>query len=94
VIRQIKIDRGFGPSQVLWGSRTHSVDCPAHKLELTQGLMGDGSTMDRHDLLFPGKGCGGPFLQVSLRLLALRESPRGHEVLHHDALFELMLDGV
>jgi hypothetical protein len=59
VIHLIKTDQGFGPSQELRGSRTHSVDCLTSKLELTSGLMGDGSAIDQHDHLFPREGCGG-----------------------------------
>jgi hypothetical protein len=74
VICMIKSDRGLRPSRLLLGSRIHSVDCPARKLELTLGLMGDGSTVDRHDRLFPEEGCGGLSPWLSLMLLALGES--------------------
>jgi hypothetical protein len=53
--------------------------------------MGDGSTIDRHDRLLPGEGC---HARVPFGLLAFGESPRGHEVLHHGALLELMFDAV
>jgi hypothetical protein len=42
----------------------------------------------------PGKGCRALPTWVSLGLLALGESPRGHEVFHHSAGFEFLFDGV
>jgi hypothetical protein len=73
VIRPIKCDQGLRPSKVLWGSGTHSVDLLAHKLELTPGLVGDGSTVDRHDHLLPREVCHILSPRASLKLLALGE---------------------
>jgi hypothetical protein len=56
--------------------------------------MADRSTIDRHDYLIPGEGHSGLSPWVTLRLLALGESPRGLVVFHHGALFELVPDGV
>jgi hypothetical protein len=95
VICLIKSDRGFRPSKVLWGCRTHSIDHPARKLELTPRLMGNGPAVDRHHYLFPGEGCGALSPQVSFRLLSLGESPpRSCSFFYHGALFELVLDGL
>jgi hypothetical protein len=49
-------------------------------LELTPGFVRDGFAVDRHDHLFPREGGCGLSPQVSLRLLAFGESPRGHVV--------------
>jgi hypothetical protein len=59
----------------------------------TSGLVGDGSAINRLDRLLPRKGCHALFTWVSLRLLALGESPQGHEGFHHVVLFELVFDG-
>jgi hypothetical protein len=75
MICPIKINRGLGPSKVLLDSRTYSVDFPAHKLELTPGLVGDGSAIYRHDHLLPEKGCRDMSPRASFGLLALGESP-------------------
>jgi hypothetical protein len=94
VIYPIKSDRGLGPTELLRGSRTHSVDWSARKFELTSGLMGDGSAVDQHDCLLPGEGHGDLSPWVTLELLALGKSPRGHVVFHHGALFEVVPDDV
>jgi hypothetical protein len=58
VICLIESDQGLELSEVFWDSWTHRVDCLAHKLELTSGLVGDGSTVNRHDRFFLGDGGG------------------------------------
>jgi hypothetical protein len=74
--------------------RHNSVDFLARKLELMSRLMGDGPAIDRHDHLLPKEGHHALSTRVSLGLLALGESSRGHKAFHHGALFELMFDGV
>jgi hypothetical protein len=54
----------------------------------------DKSVIDGQDRLLLGEGCSVLSIRVSLGVLALRESPRGHEIFHHYALFELMFDGL
>jgi hypothetical protein len=46
------------------------------------------------DLLLRGEGRGGLSPWIALRLFALGESPCGHVVFHHVALFDLVPDGV
>jgi hypothetical protein len=43
---------------------------------------------------YPREGWRALSARVSLRLLSLRDSPRGHEVFHHGALLELVFDVV
>jgi hypothetical protein len=40
------------------------------------------------------KGCCALPARVSLRLLALGASPRGHEIFHHGVMLQLVFDGV
>jgi hypothetical protein len=42
----------------------------------------------------PATACFGLPTRVSIGLLTLGESPRGHEVYHHNAVFEFVFDGV
>jgi hypothetical protein len=53
-----------------------------------------GLAVDHQDHLLPEERCSAPSSLVSLGLLALGESPRGHKVFHHGTLFELVFDGV
>jgi hypothetical protein len=53
-----------------------------------------GSAIDHHDCLLPEKIHRALSTWVSLRLLALGDNPRGHQVFHHGATFELVFDGV
>jgi hypothetical protein len=46
VFHLMKSDRGLRPAEVLWVSWTYGADCPAHKFELTLGLVGDGSVIN------------------------------------------------
>jgi hypothetical protein len=55
---------------------------------------GGGSAIDHHDCLLPEKIHRALSTWVSLRLLALGDNPRGHQVFHHGAAFELVFDGV
>jgi hypothetical protein len=50
--------------------------------------------IDRHDRIFPKEGCHVTSAQVFLEFPTLGEGPLGHEILHHVAVIELMLDGV
>jgi hypothetical protein len=52
------------------------------------------SAVDHHDCLLHREMCHPLSIQVSLGLLALGENPRGHEIFHHGAVFELVFDGV
>jgi hypothetical protein len=53
-----------------------------------------GSAVDCHDRRLPRNGCCDFPAQFSLGLLALGESPRGHEFYHHSAVLELVFDEV
>jgi hypothetical protein len=53
-----------------------------------------GRGVDRHDRLLPEEGCHALFAWISFGLLALGESPRGHEIFYYDAFLELVLDRV
>jgi hypothetical protein len=46
VFHLMKSDRGLRPAEVLWVSWTYGADCPAHKFELTLGLVGDVSVIN------------------------------------------------
>jgi hypothetical protein len=56
--------------------------------------LGGGAVVDRHDHLLSGEGCHALFARVSFALLALGESPQGHEIFYRGAFLELLLDGV
>jgi hypothetical protein len=94
MICTIKCDRGLRPAKVFWGGWTYDIDRLARKFKLMSGLMRDGPAVDQHDRLLPGEGHGDLSRWVTLGLLALGESPCGHVVLHHGAIFELVPDGV
>jgi hypothetical protein len=90
----IKSDRGLRPVKVLRGSQTHSINRPACKFELTSGLVGGRSTVDRHDCLFFWERGGRLSHRVSFEFLVLGESPHAHVVFHHGAFLQLMPNGV
>jgi hypothetical protein len=94
VIHPIESDWGLKPVKVVQGSWGYGVDRPARKIELTMGLVGSRPTVDRHDRLFFGERCDDFSRSVAFGPLALGEGPRGHVVLHHEALFKLMSDRV
>jgi hypothetical protein len=50
--------------------------------------------VDFHDRIFPGERCCVTSTRVFLGLLGLGKGPRGHEILHHVVVLELVLDGV
>jgi hypothetical protein len=60
---------------------------------LRHDSLGNVPTVDGHDRLLPGEGCGCLLCCIVLGLLALGESTRGHVVLHHGALLEVVPDG-
>jgi hypothetical protein len=49
--------------------------------------------IDRHDYIFPGEGCRTSSTRVFFVFLVLHEGCRGHEILHHATVPELVLDG-